>query len=160
VQKVLILLSAAEDEALTAEGQALLRDFHCSYQLRVGSAQVCPDYVRDMVTSFHQAGGQVILCLSRPQDQLASFVSSFTSLPVVQALVMGSTPLLVEQLPGPSPVATLGQGTVGFTQASLFILEILGLQDQELAKNVQRYRHSLAARLIASDQKHRVTFDV
>jgi phosphoribosylaminoimidazole carboxylase PurE protein len=160
VQRVLILLSSAEDEALTAEGQALLRDFRSSYQLRVGSAQVCPDYVREAVTSFHQAGGQVIVCLARPQDQLASFVASITSLPVLQVLAMGATPLLLEQLPAPIPVATFGYGAHGLVQASLFVLEILALQDQELARDVQRYRHSLAARLIAADQKHRVTFDV
>jgi phosphoribosylcarboxyaminoimidazole (NCAIR) mutase len=64
------------------------------------------------------------------------------------------------QMPGPIPVANLGQGAAGFTQAALFVLQMLALQDSELSRNVHRYRHSLAARLIAADQKHRVTLDV
>ncbi len=159
MQKLLILLAAAEDESITAEGQALLRDFRVSYQLRVGSAQIAPDHVREVVTSFHKAGGQAILCVAPPQDQLASLVSSISTLPVLNVLV-SSHPLTLDQLPGPIPVATLGQGHLGFNQAALFVLQMFGLQDTDLSQNLQRHRHSLAARLIAADQKHQVTFHV
>ncbi len=159
MQKLLILLAAADDEPTTAEGQALLRDFRVSYQLRVGSAQIAPDHVRDIITSFHKAGGQAILCVAPPQDQLASLVSSISTLPVLNVLV-SSYPLTLDQLPGPIPVATLGQGSVGFNQAAFFVLQMLALQDADLSRDLQRHRHSLAARLIAADQKHRVTFHV
>lgn len=159
MQKVLILLAAAEDEQLTAEAQKLLRDFGVSYQLRVGSAQISPDYVRDIVASFPKAGGRAVICVAPPQDQLASLVSSLSTLPVLNVLV-SSQPLSLEMLPGPLPVANLGQGAVGVNQAALFVLQMLALQDAELSQNIQRHRHSLAARLIAADQKHRVIFDV
>jgi phosphoribosylcarboxyaminoimidazole (NCAIR) mutase len=54
----------------------------------------------------------------------------------------------------------MGQGAEGFTKAALFALQMLALQDAELSQNVQRHRHSLAARIIAADHKHRVIFDV
>lgn len=159
MQKVLILLAAAEDEKLTAEGQTLLKDFRVSYQLRVGSAVVSPDYVRDIVASFQKAGGQAIITVAPPQDQLASLASSCSTLPVLN-VVVSSQSVPLNQLPGPVPIATLGQGAVAFTQAALFVLQVLALQDPELSQNVQRHRYSLAARLIADDQKHRVTFNV
>jgi 5-(carboxyamino)imidazole ribonucleotide mutase len=157
VQKVLILLASPEDESLTAEGQKLLRDFRLSYQLRVSSAQLSPDFVREIVTGFHRDGGQVIICVAAPQDQLASLASSSSSLPVLNVLV-SSHPLSL--MSGAAPVATMGQGAEGFTKAALFALQMLALQDAELSQNVQRHRHSLAARIIAADHKHRVIFDV
>ncbi len=157
MQKVLILLASPEDEALTAEGQKLLREFRLSYQLRVGSAQVSPDYVREIVTSFHKDGGQVIICVGAQQDQLASLASSSSPLPVLNVLV-SSHP--VSLMSGAAPLATMGQGAEGFTKAALFVLQMLALQDAELSQNVQRHRHSLAARVIAADHKHRVIFDV
>ncbi|HYX39398.1 MAG TPA: AIR carboxylase family protein [Oligoflexus sp.] len=159
MQKVLILLGAADDLSLTEQGQHILRDFRVSYQIRVASAQVAPDYVKDIVTSFQSEGGQVIVCLASPQDRLASLVSSLCQRPVLH-VAASESPVSLEQLPGPLPIATLGIGSSGFAQASLFILQILALQDSELYQNGLRHRHSLAARMIAADQKHRVTFDV
>jgi 5-(carboxyamino)imidazole ribonucleotide mutase len=125
----------------------------------VGSAQVSQDFVREIVTDFQKGGGQAIICVAAPQDPLASLVSSCSPLPVLNVLV-SLQPANWNQMPGPIPVANLGQGAAGFTQAALFVLQMLALQDSELSRNVHRYRHSLAARLIAADQKHRVTFDV
>jgi 5-(carboxyamino)imidazole ribonucleotide mutase len=159
LQKVLILLAAADDSKLTGEGQKILRDFRISYQMRVASAQLAPDYLKELVTSFQKDGGQVIICLAMPQDRLSSLVSSFCQLPVLQ-VAAGVNPVLLEQLPGPLPVAMLGQGASGFEKAVLFCIQLLALQDAELDQNVHRHRHSLAALMIAADQKHRVSFDV
>lgn len=159
MQKVLILLAAADDGKLTGEGQQILRDFRISYQLRVASAQLAPDYLKELVTSFQKDGGQVIICLSMPQDRLPSLVASFCPLPVLQ-VGAAAAPILLEQSPGPLPVATLGQGAAGFQQAALFCIQLLALQDAGLYQDVHRHRHSLAALIIAADQKHRVSFDV
>jgi phosphoribosylaminoimidazole carboxylase PurE protein len=157
--KVLILLAAADDAKLTVQGQEVLRDFRISFQLRVASAQLAPDYAKDLVTTFQKDGGQLIICLAPPQDRLASMVSSICQLPLLQVAV-AAAPIYLEQLPGPLPIATLGQGAVGFEQAALFCIQLLALQDAELYQNVHRHRHSLAAQTIAADQKHRVSFDV
>jgi 5-(carboxyamino)imidazole ribonucleotide mutase len=159
LQKVLVLLAAADAEKITEEGQGLLRDFRIGYQLRVASAQVAPDYVKEIVTVFQKAGGQIIVCVAAPQDRLSSLVASLCQLPVLQ-VVVSAAPVGLEQLPGPLPLATLGMGATGFSQAVLFSLQLLALQDPGLAQNVHRHRHGLAARMIAADQKHQVIFDV
>jgi len=159
LHKVLILLAAADDGKLTVRGQEVLRDFRISFQMRVASAQLAPDYVKEIVTGFQKEGGQVIICLAAPEDRLSSLVSSFCQLPVLQVAV-AANPVLLEQFPGPLPIATLGQGASGFDQAALFSIQLLALQDAELYQNVHRHRHSLAALAIAADQKHRVSFDV
>ncbi|WP_176736997.1 AIR carboxylase family protein [Oligoflexus tunisiensis] len=153
MQKILILLAAAADDKFTAEGQALLRDFRVSYQLRVAAAQVAPDYVREIVTNFHKDGGRLILCVAPAQDRLASLVSSLVVLPVLHVVAQEGTATL-DQLPGPIP--TFGHG---FIHAAHFALQVLALHDPELSQNLQRHRHSLAARMIAADQKHQVIFD-
>lgn len=159
MQKILVLLAAAVDEKLTEKGLEILRDFRISFQMRLASAQVAPDFVKDLVTNFQKEGGRIIICMASPQDHLASLVSSLCQLPVLN-VVVSDAPLLLEQLPGPVPVATLGLGAAGFAQAALFSIQLLALHDAELYQNVHRHRHSLAAQMMAADQKHQVIFDV
>lgn len=139
--KVLVLLDAAVDQKTTERGLSILRDFRIGFRLRIAAASLAPDFIKDELHAFQKDGGQLVLCWAA--DFLAPLVASWVTLPVLSVA---------------SEVQSLATFST-FEQAARFALQVLGLQDPELSKNIARYQQSQAAQMIALDQKQRVNFD-
>lgn len=153
--KILALLLNESDLPLTEKGQELFRDFSISYELRFASAHRSPAFLEEVVRSFQKQGGQLIICFGQANDLGAAWASSLCNIPVI--LVP-----LDDRIRSYSdlPLATIGFGASGFTQAALFALQILAISDLGLAQELHRYRQSLAFQAIQTDKQHRILFDV
>ena len=157
MQKILLLLSHPEDAAQTSEGLQLLRDFRIGYESRCLAAELETDYLKDVLENFRKQGGAFVLCFTAPENPLPLFAAAFSTLPVLRVANRD-----VPSLPLPDgalPIASFGSGAKGFTRAAHFALQILAGQNQDLQKDLQRYRHSLGAQMIARDQKYRISFE-
>jgi 5-(carboxyamino)imidazole ribonucleotide mutase len=55
------------------------------------------------------------------------------------------------QMPGGIPVATMAIGKAGAKNAGLFAVQILALQDPELARKFVEYRETMAREVEAKD---------
>ncbi len=153
--KILALLLHESDLALTKKGQELFADFSISYELRIASAHQNPAFLEELVRSFQKQGGQLIICLGNATDHGAAWASSLCNLPILLVPVDERS-----QSPSHLPIATMGCGASGFTQAALFALQVLAMHDLALAHELHRYRQSLAFQGIQTDKQHRILFDV
>lgn len=165
MKKVLVLLGSQSDLTITEKGQEIFKEFSVSFELRIASAHRSPEFVEELVKTFEEKGGKVILCVAGMSAHLAGVVASLTHLPVVAIPVAGSATagldalLSMSQMPAGIPVATMTLGKAGFTNAALFALQVLAVSDSSLSKELQRYRRAQAEAVRDSDAKHQVIFE-
>lgn len=165
MKKVLVLLGSHSDLTITEKGQEIFKEFSVPFELRIASAHRSPEFVEELVKSFEEKDGKVILCVAGMSAHLAGVVASLTYLPVVAIPVAGSATagldalLSMSQMPAGIPVATMTLGKAGFTNAALFALQVLSLSDKNLSKELQRYRRAQAEAVRESDAKNQVIFE-
>lgn len=162
---LLIVAGSKSDLGITDRGLTLLRDFSLSHSLRIASAHRSAEFLTSIVMEFEKNGGKLVICIAGKSAHLAGVVAAQTVLPVIAVPVYsGETAgldslLSTVQMPGGVPVATMGFGSHGFTNACLLAVRILALSDDKLRSNMQRYRTELAAETRVVDKKHRIDFN-
>jgi 5-(carboxyamino)imidazole ribonucleotide mutase len=162
--KVLILLGSQSDLVITEKGQEILREFKIPYELRIASAHRSPALVEEVLQTFEEQGGKVVICVAGMSAHLAGVVASQTNLPVLavpvaNAATAGLDALLsMSQMPAGIPVATMTLGKAGFTNGALFAIQIIATHDKELKEELIRYRKTQATEVTASDSKNRVIY--
>jgi phosphoribosylaminoimidazole carboxylase PurE protein len=165
VKQVLILLGSKSDLPATEKGLSLLRELKITYSLRIASAHRTPAHVLKILDEFVAQGGQLCICVAGMAAHLGGVVAAHTMLPVIgvpiaQAATAGFDSLLsVSQMPPGIPVATMGFGSSGFTNASLLAGQILALHDRELAERNRAYRQRMTDEVIAADKEARIDFE-
>ena len=164
MKEVLILLGSASDLKITEKGVDLLKKMHVSFQLRVASAHRTPEYLHQIVNEFDQQEGKVVVCVAGKSAHLGGVVASITTKPVLGVPVFtpetaGFDALLsMCQMPGGIPVATMGIGSAGFTNACLQAVAIMALSSKEKASALKEYRDFMKKNVIESDLQNRQDF--
>lgn len=160
--KVLILLGSQSDLPATQAGLDLLREMDISFNLRIASAHRTPEHVDTLIKDFQAQGGSIIICLAGMSAHLAGVAASLTTLPVLAVPIPGSTTagfdalLSMVNMPAGIPVATMGMGKSGFTNACLFSAQSLGLSDKNTATLVAQDRARRTAKVLEADAEYQV----
>lgn len=160
--KVLILLGSDSDLPVTERGIGLLREMGVSFNLRIASAHRTPEFVQSLIEDFEGSGGAVVIGVAGMSAHLAGVAASLTTLPVLAVPVAGPVTAGLDALlsmcnmPSGVPVATMGMGAAGFTNACLFACQALGLSDSRLAEMVQQDRARRAAQVKEKDENSRI----
>lgn len=150
---VAVLIGSESDYDVIEEALDLLKEFGVSYELEVTSAHRSPERTRTLVTSFEEKGVKVFIAVAGKAAHLAGFVAAHTQAPVIgvpveSAGLAGLDALLsTVQMPQGIPVATMGLGQVGASNAALLAVQILSLRNPRLKKRLENYRKNLAAQV-------------
>jgi phosphoribosylaminoimidazole carboxylase PurE protein len=164
--KVMILLGSQSDLDATQGGTEFLRQFAVPFTLRIASAQRSPEAVQRLVRDFESHGGQVIICVAGMSAQLPGVVAALTCLPVVAVPIAGPVTAGLDalfsmiQMPQGTPVATMGFGKSGFSNAALLAVQVLALNDVGLGQKFKEFKAGLARDVAATDEKHRIDYRV
>jgi len=159
--KVVVLLGSDSDFEVVQEALEVLKEFGVSYQLEVSSAHRSPERTLRLVRETEAAGAEVYIAVAGKAAHLAGVVAAHTVRPVIgvpvdSAALSGLDALLsTVQMPKGIPVATMGLGKMGGTNAALLAVEILSLGDPGLKDKLLAYRARLAAQVEASSAKLR-----
>lgn len=159
--KVVVLLGSDSDFEVVQEALEVLKEFGISCRLEVSSAHRSPERTLRLVRETEAAGAEVYIAVAGKAAHLAGVVAAHTVRPVIgvpvdSAALNGLDALLsTVQMPKGIPVATMGLGKVGGTNAALLAVEILSLGDPGLKDKLLAYRARMAARVEASSAKLR-----
>lgn len=157
--RVALLMGSKSDLPKLQKTVDMLRQLEIPHTVRVMSAHRTPDVVMDFATSAAANGLEVIIAAAGGAAHLAGVVAAHTVLPVIGIPVEGGALngmdalLATVQMPGGIPVATVGIGRGGATNAALLAAQILGVSDAEVAQRVTTYREERRAQVVAADSE-------
>lgn len=157
--KVAIIMGSASDWGVMRAAVETLKNFSVEFEVTVASAHRTPQKVHDSVKS---SDAQIFIAAAGMAAHLAGVVASLTTKPVI-GVPISSEPfkgldslLSTVQMPGGVPVATMAVN--GAKNAALFAVEILALQDAELAKKLIAYREQMAETIELKDKNLKKEF--
>lgn len=157
--KVAIIMGSASDWGVMRAAVETLKKFSVDFEVTVASAHRTPQKVHAFVKN---SDAQIFIAAAGMAAHLAGVVASLTTRPVI-GVPINSEPfkgldslLSTVQMPGGVPVATMAVN--GAKNAALFAVEILALQDDELAKKIIAYREQLAETIELKDKNLKKEF--
>ena len=163
--KVAIVIGSDSDYPVIQDMIKNLKDFGIDHELTVSSAHRSPDRTRQYATALEERGVQVVIACAGAAAHLAGVIAADTILPVI-GVPVDSSPLKgmdallsTSMMPAGVPVATMGIGKAGASNAAILAAQILARSDPEMAKRLHAYKKRLADRVEQKDQALRKTLD-
>jgi len=156
---VAIFIGSESDFDIVKDGLETLKKFGVPFALEITSAHRSPERTLKLVRKCEAGGAEVFIAVAGKAAHLAGVVASHTVRPVIGVPVesggLGGLDALLStiQMPKGIPVATMGMGKAGATNAALLAVEILGLKKPELRKKLQEERKRMAAQVEADSEK-------
>ena len=150
-----ILMGSDSDWPIMRKCAETLKSFGIAYEANVLSAHRTPDQALDYAATAQARGLKVLIGAAGAAAHLAGVLAAKTELPVL-AVPMPSkhlggfdSLLAMVQMPGGIPVATFAIGEAGATNAALFSVAMLALDDAELARKLSEFRAQQTAKILA-----------
>ncbi len=164
--KVAIILGSDSDYPVIEDMVKILKDFGIEHELIVSSAHRSPERTQKYAADLEQRGVQVVIACAGAAAHLAGVVAAHTILPVI-GVPIDSSPLngldallATSMMPAGVPVATMGIGKSGASNAAVLAAQILARSDAGLSERLHRYKKQLADRVAQRDVELRKTRDV
>jgi 5-(carboxyamino)imidazole ribonucleotide mutase len=167
IQKPLvgIVMGSESDYETMKNAEDILKDFGVFYEISVTSAHRTPKVMYDYATTAQDRGLKVIIAGAGGAAHLPGMISALTTLPVLGVPVQSKalngldSLLSIVQMPGGVPTATFAIGASGATNAGLFAVQILALQDDNLANALYKFREKKAKDALAGNRTVRARLD-
>ncbi|MBR4125002.1 MAG: 5-(carboxyamino)imidazole ribonucleotide mutase [Victivallales bacterium] len=155
--KVAVLMGSNSDLPKIQKCIDTLKSLGIETVVRVMSAHRTPEVVADFTDHASENGFGVIIAAAGGAAHLAGAVAAHTLLPVIGIPVEGGSfngldaLLSTVQMPGGIPVATVGVGSGGATNAALLAAEILAASDPALREKLAADRAKRREKVLAAD---------
>ena len=135
-----IIMGSKSDWETMKKAAQVLEDFGVVYEKKVVSAHRTPDLMFRYAEEARGRGIKVIIAGAGGAAHLPGMVAAKTTLPVIgvpvksRALSGVDSLYSIVQMPGGVPVATMAIGEAGATNAALFALRLLSVEDAQIAQ--------------------------
>lgn len=157
--KVAVVLGSDSDYPIIHDMVQVLTDFGIPYEITVSSAHRSPDRTHRYAATLEERGIQVVIACAGAAAHLAGVLASHTILPVI-GVPVDSSPLQgldallsTSMMPAGVPVATMGIGKAGASNAAVLATQILARSDPTLAQKLKEYKKQLADRVEERDRE-------
>ena len=146
-----IIMGSQSDWPTLKYSADILDEFDVVYETKIVSAHRTPDRLWEYGKSAINRGLNVISAGAGGAAHLPGMMASKTRIPVIgvpiktQALSGVDSLYSIVQMPRGFPVATMAIGSAGASNAALMALEILALNDQKLAQNLETWRNQISS---------------
>ena len=147
-RKVAVLMGSASDRDRMAPAVDTLARYAIDADVRVMSAHRSPVAVADFASSARERGYSAIICGAGMAAHLAGAVAGHTTLPVIGVPLSGGALNGMDalyatvQMPKGIPVATVAID--GAMNAALLAVQMLAIDDEELAAELAKHRDEMA----------------
>jgi 5-(carboxyamino)imidazole ribonucleotide mutase len=134
----------------------VLKDFSVEFHAEVVSAHRTPDKLVEYAKQAKSKGLKCIIAGAGGAAHLPGMVAAMTELPVLgvpvesKALKGVDSLLSIVQMPAGIPTATFAIGHAGATNAGLFAVAMLALENAELAAKLTEFRRKQTAKVAES----------
>lgn len=157
--KVAVVLASDSDYPIIHDMVQVLTDFGIPYEITMSSAHRSPDRTHRYAATLEERGIQVVIACAGAAAHLAGVLASHTILPVI-GVPVDSSPLQgldallsTSMMPAGVPVATMGIGKAGASNAAVLATQILARSDPTLAQKLKEYKKQLADRVEERDRE-------
>jgi phosphoribosylaminoimidazole carboxylase PurE protein len=157
--RVVIVLGSDSDYPVIQDMIKLLNDFGIDHELTVSSAHRSPERTHRYAATLESRGIRVVIACAGAAAHLAGVIAAQTILPVI-GVPIDSSPLQgldallsTSMMPAGIPVATMGIGKSGASNAAVLAAQILALGDPALAERLHAYKNALAERVEQRDRE-------
>ena len=154
-----IIMGSDSDLATMQEAAKVLKQFEIPYEIGVYSAHRSPHRTAEYVRTAKDRGLKLIIAGAGSSAHLAGVTAAETTLPVI-GIPIDSSPLSgfdalfsTVQMPPGVPVATMGVGKSGATNAGIFAVQVLALADEGLAAKLHEYKEQLEKTVAEKSRK-------
>jgi phosphoribosylaminoimidazole carboxylase PurE protein len=157
--KVAVVLGSDSDYPVIQDMLRILHEFEVAHEITVSSAHRSPDRTHRYAVTLEDRGIQVVIACAGAAAHLAGVLASHTILPVI-GVPIDSSPLKgmdallsTAMMPAGVPVATMGIGKSGASNAAVLAIQILARSDAELARRLKEYKKQLADKVEERDRE-------
>lgn len=157
MKKVGIIMGSDSDLPIVQKAVDMLRKFDIPHEVHVYSAHRTPIEARDFAVNARDNGFGVLIAAAGMAAHLAGAIAANTTLPVIgipckSSVLDGMDALLsTVQMPSGIPVATVAIN--GAANAALLAIQILAVEDAELAAKLDEKRAADAAAVLVKDSQ-------
>lgn len=144
--KVGVIMGSISDWETMKYTCEILEELEIKYEKRVVSAHRTPDLMFEYAETARDRGLEVIIAGAGGAAHLPGMIAAKTTLPVIgvpiqsKALNGLDSLLSIVQMPGGVPVATVAIGKAGAQNAGLLAAQILSINNQEIANQLENKR--------------------
>ncbi|MBP1598597.1 MAG: hypothetical protein H6Q05_3974 [Acidobacteria bacterium] len=157
--KVAIVLGSDSDYPVIQDMIRILQQFEIQHEITVSSAHRSPDRTHRYAVTLEDRGVQVVIACAGAAAHLAGVLASHTILPVI-GVPIDSSPLQgldallsTSMMPAGVPVATMGIGKAGASNAAVLAAQILARNDPDLSTRLREYKKQLADKVEERDRE-------
>jgi phosphoribosylaminoimidazole carboxylase PurE protein len=157
--RVAIVLGSDSDYPVIQDMLRILHDFEVAHEVTVSSAHRSPDRTHRYAVTLEDRGVQVVIACAGAAAHLAGVLAAHTILPVI-GVPIDSSPLKgmdallsTAMMPAGVPVATMGIGKAGASNAAVLAVQILARSDADLARRLKDYKKQLADKVEERDRE-------
>jgi len=154
-----IIMGSDSDLPTMQEAVKVFKQFEIPFEIGVYSAHRSPHRTADYVRGARDRGLKLIIAGAGSSAHLAGVTAAETTIPVI-GVPIDSSPLSgfdalmsTGQMPPGVPVATMGVGKSGATNAAIFAVQVLALADDRLAARLVDYKAQLEKTVAEKSQK-------
>ncbi|MBE6592994.1 MAG: 5-(carboxyamino)imidazole ribonucleotide mutase [Ruminococcaceae bacterium] len=152
MKKIGIVMGSDSDLPIVSKAIDTLKEYNVPFEVHVYSAHRTPVEAKEFSSSAREKGFGAIIAAAGMAAHLAGAIAANTTLPVigipVQSKNLGGMDALLSTVMMPSgiPVATVAID--GATNAALLAIQILAVEDAELAKKLDDARKAGAEKVL------------
>ena len=157
MKKIGIIMGSDSDLPVVEKAFDILDEFGVPFEVHVLSAHRTPDAAADFAKNAREKGIGVIIAAAGKAAHLAGAIAANTTLPVVGVPVKSSNLdgidalLSTVQMPSGIPVATVAID--GAVNAALLCIQMLAIDDKELAERLIAKRKEAEETVLAKNRK-------
>ena len=150
-----VVMGSNSDWNVMQHAVGILKEFNIPHEALVVSAHRTPDRMFEFAETAAKRGVKCIIAGAGGAAHLPGMIAAKTLLPVLGVPVtskqlQGLDSLLsIVQMPKGIPVATFAIGEPGATNAGLFAVAILAVEDKQLANQLDAFRKAQAEKVAA-----------
>ncbi len=155
--RVGIIMGSVSDWETMRHAAETLESFGIPHERKVVSAHRTPELMAEYAREAANRGIEVIIAGAGGAAHLPGMVAAHTRLPVfgvpVESRVLRGVDSLLSivQMPAGIPVGTLAIGAAGAGNAALLAASVLALHDLRVRENLEAFRASQTAKVLAAE---------
>ena len=157
MRKIGLVMGSDTDLPIAEKAIETLKEYKVPFEVHVYSAHRTPASAADFARNAREAGFGAIIALAGKAAHLAGAIAAGTTLPVVGVPVKSSNLdgidalLSTVQMPSGIPVATVAID--GAVNAALLCIQMLAIEDKELAERLTEKRKEAEEKVLAKNLK-------
>ena len=155
MKKIGIVMGSDSDLPIVEKAVDVLKEYGVPYEVHIYSAHRTPEQARAFSMNARENGFAAIIAAAGKAAHLAGAIAANTTLPVIGIPIKSSTLdgldalLSTVQMPSGIPVATVAID--GAANAALIALQILAVEEKEIADKLENAREAARETILAKD---------